>query len=372
MKIIALQCSGVNNLELIKFDKIKPDNQSAVLKVKICGICGTDLHGIEGKRPVKFPFIPGHEIVATVESMGKDANKFIKTIDDSEFKTGDRVTINPRITCGKCYYCKNFPTKQEMCINAITATSIGSKTYPYLFGGWAEYFYVLPGSEIIQLPENLSDEIATLIEPFSVSISCIERYKQNHDWIAGDAFEFNDTVVVYGIGAIGLLMVAGFHLAGASKIIAIDIKNEKLKLSKEFGATDTIDVSSSDEDERLKIIRELTDNVGASLVIEACGIPDVIDEGLKMLRRGGTLFEVGHLLNMGMAKIDPFILCRNELRLEGHYAYPSSQTISYAAKLLEKHELPYEKLIKFYKLQDYKDVIFKDKKNEAIKSAFMM
>ncbi|MBM3705064.1 MAG: zinc-binding dehydrogenase [Actinobacteria bacterium] len=373
MKVKALQCSGINNLELVEFDKPEPQENASVLKIKTCGICGTDLHGIEGKRPVKFPFIPGHEIVATVDSAGKDANKFIRTIGGNDFKPGDRVTINPRIVCGKCYYCTNFPEYQEMCINAITATSQGSGKYPFLFGGWAQYLYVLPGSEIIRLPETLSDELAALIEPFAVAVGCIDRFRKIQDRVSGDAFEIRDTVVVYGIGAIGLFMVAGFFLAGAKKIIAIDTRKEKLELSKEFGATEIIDASSTCQEERLKIIKELTENTGAGVVIESCGVPDVINEGLIALRRGGILFEIGHLLNVGKAGIDPMILCRNELKLLGHYAYPSSQIMLYAACILKRHQLPYEKLLRFIKLEDYSKLFRNLSENlNVIKPAFVM
>jgi len=372
MEILALQCTGVNKLELTKFEKPEPANDSVLLKIKLSGICGTDIHGIEGKRSVKFPFIPGHEIVAFVDSFGKDYNKFIKIINGSEINIGDRVTINPRIVCGKCYYCTNFPMNQEMCINSITATSIGSSTYPYLFGGWAEYIYMLPGSEIIKLPDGLSDKNATLIEPYTCAVGCVDRFRSINKKTAGDAFEINDAVVIYGVGAIGMLMVAGFHLAGAKNIIAIDTINEKLALAKEFGATHTINVSDTGKDERIKIIKELTEGLGAGVVIESCGIPEMINEGISVLKRRGILFEIGHLLDAGEAGINPYILCRNEIQILGHYAYPSSQSMLYAARLLERGGLPYEKLLKFFRLDQFKEVIFDKKTGNAIKPAFLI
>lgn len=372
MQIKALQCSGPNKLELAKFQKPEPENDSVLLKIKTCGICGTDVHGIEGKRTLKYPFIPGHEIVATIDSFGKDAGKFIRYINSSEIKVGDRVTVNPRIVCGKCYYCVNFPMNQGMCINSKTATSIGSGDYPHLFGGWAEYMYLLPGSEIIKLPDDLSDENATLVEPYTCAVGCIDRYKCVRNWKAGDAFEIDDTIVIFGVGAIGMLMVAGFHLAGAKNIVAIDAIKEKLVLAKEFGANYTINVLETSEADRKKIINELTNDLGAGVVVEACGIPDIINEGINMLKRKGILFEIGHLLDAGNASINPYTLCRNEIQLLGHYAYPSSQSMAYAARLLEKSELPYGKLLKFFKMEQYREVIFDKKTDNAIKPAFLM
>ena len=370
MNVLALQCSGVNNLNLVKFSKPNVADDSALLKIKYCGICGTDLHGIEGKRAINFPFIPGHEITATIDSLGKDAGKFIKVYGGEKLNIGDRVTINPRIVCGKCYYCKNFPNNQEMCLNAITATSIGSNHYPHLFGGWAEYIYISPGSEIIKIPENLKDELAVLIEPYSCAVGCVDRYSSTHNWKIGDAFSINDPIAIYGIGAIGLFMVAAFHLAGAKKIIAIDKDMERLALAKEFGASHTINILSTHTNERIEIIRKLTDNLGAGVVVEACGVPITINEGIQALRRGGYFYEIGHLLDAGMAKIDPQYVCRNEIKILGHYAYPSSLTMLQTAKLLDKHELPYEKLVKFFDLDKYADVIFNKKTNNAIKPVF--
>ncbi len=257
-----------------------------------------------------------------------------------------------------------------MCLNAITATSIGSSKYPHLFGGWAEYMYVQPGSEIIKLPESLSDGLAALIEPYSCAVGCVDQYKREHDWMSGDAFSINETVVIYGVGAIGMLMLAGFYLAGAKQIVVIDIDQEKLDLAKEFGASYAINVSSTTSNERISKIKTLTNGLGAGVVIEACGVPETITEGINTLRRGGQFFEIGHLLNAGMTEIDPYYICRNEIKILGHYAYPSSRSMLHAAKLLDEHKLPYEKLVKFFDLNQYRDVIFNKKTDNAVKAVF--
>ncbi len=372
MEVNALECVGVNELRLGKFKKPELESDSLLMKIKICGICGTDIHGIEGKRLINYPFIPGHEIVGVIDSFGKEANKFIRVLGNNSIKVGDRVTINPRIVCGKCYYCQNFPLNQEMCINAMTATSIGSKNFPHLFGGWSEYLYVLPGSEIIKLPDNLSDELATLIEPYACAVACVDNYAKIHDWKVGDSFKVNDTIVVYGVGAIGILMIAGFSLAGAEEIIALDTRDDRLKLAKEFGAKHTINVLSINSKERINSIRQITKDLGAGVVIEACGIPEVIGEGISTLKRGGMLFEIGHLLSTGDAKIDPYIVCRNEIKIIGRYAYPTSQSMLYAARILADGNLPYKKLLRFFRLDQYREIIFDKEYIDIIKPAFKM
>ena len=371
MEVLALECTGVNKIDLIKFKKQEPSNDAILIKIGLCGICGTDIHGIQGKRSVKYPFIPGHEIVGTIEAMGKNASNSIKNINSNDkLKIGDRITINPRIVCGRCYYCQNLPQYQELCINAITATSIGSSKPPHLFGGWAEYMYILPGSEIIKLPEKLSDEIAVLIEPYACAVGCIGRHLGGYEWISSMTSSINETIVIYGVGAIGMLMLAGFYLAGAKQIIAVDANQKKLELAREFGASNTISVLSTTSDERIKKIKEITNGSGAAVVVEACGVPDAIAEGISVLRRRGRLYELGHLLNAGKVELDPNYICRNEIEIMGNYAYPSSQSMVDAAKLLGSHKLPYEKLIKIFNLDQYRDIVFNKKIGSTIKAVF--
>jgi L-iditol 2-dehydrogenase len=321
---------------------------------------------------MKYPFIPGHELVATVVDMGRRANKTIKTFGGAPFKIGDRVSINPRIVCGICYYCQNLPQRPEMCINARTYnSSITSDIPPYLFGGWAEYMYVLPGSEIIKVPDGLSDDKVVLAEPFACALGCIDRYQREHDWITGDAFAIEGTVVVYGAGAIGMLMIAGFHLCGTQKIVAIDVIDKKLELAREFGATDTLNAATTSFSERSDAIKILTSGIGAHIIIEACGIPAVITEGVKMLRRGGKLFVVGHLLKTKSAEIDPQKICRNELEILGNYAYPSSNYFHRAFQILLEDRLPYHKMTLSVPLLEAKKYII-NKMPKAVKMAIEM
>jgi len=320
MKVKALQCYGANQLKLVEFNKPVPDEDSAMLKIELCGICGSDIHGIDGK----------------------------------------------------CYYCKNFPSLQELCLNTITSTGIGSGTYPHLFGGWAEYIYVLPNSELIKLPDSLPSEIAVLTEPFTCAVGCVDRYKREHAWVSGDAFSINDTVVVYGVGAVGILMVAAFYLAGAKQIIAVDVNPDRLLLSLEFGATHILDPSKLEVSQRIKAVMDLTDGLGAGIVIEACGSPDTISEGINMLRRRGKLFELGHAFYAGFAEIDPYIICRNEIEVLGYYAYPSSNSMLSAVELLNDHKLPYEKLTKFFRLNNFMEVIFEKNTGGAVKPVFKL
>ena len=370
MKVKALQAIGINKVELTTFPKPVVEEDSILIKNLYCGVCGTDLHGIQGKRSIRFPIIPGHELVGVVEDIGSKA--LLRTrVFGGDLSIGDLVTINPRILCGKCYYCQNLPGRPEMCMGAKTYNStIRSDEPPHLFGGWAEYIYILPGSEIIKLPTDLDPEIAALAEPFACAIGMLDRYQKKHEYMYGDGFEIDREVVVIGAGAIGMFSISAFHLAGAGRIIAIDLIEEKLSLAKKFGATDVINGSDTTAEERIRRVRELSDGLGASIVVESCGVPSCIGEGIQMLRRGGIFFELGHLVKTPPAEIDPLKVCRDELEILGNYAYPSSQYLAYAAKLLKEYRLPYKKLLKSFVLEEFQDVLFSDKTKNIVKTVF--
>jgi L-iditol 2-dehydrogenase len=372
MEVKALQAVGINKLELTTFPRPEVQEQAVLIKILHCGVCGTDLHGIQGKRSIKFPIIPGHELVGVVGEIGSRALEVIK-VYGGDLNAGDLVTINPRIICGKCYYCQNLPQRPEMCVGARTYNStIRSDEPPHLFGGWAEYIYMLPGSEIIKLPPDIDHETASLAEPFACAVGMLDRYQKTHTYVCGDGFAVDREVVVFGVGAIGMCAAAAFHLAGARRIVAIDPIEKKLALARNFGATDVINSGVTTAEERIRRVKELSGGLGASIVVESCGVPSCIGEGIRMLRRGGTFFEMGHLVKTAPAEIDPLKVCRDELEIFGNYAYPSSQCLAYAAKLLKENKLPYKKLLKSFFLEDFPGVIFGDKARGVVKAVFSM
>jgi len=370
----ALQAVDVNKVELTRFPYPHVADDAILLKVLYCGVCGTDLHGIGGKRGVKFPIIPGHELVAEVAAIGPRALERTKVFGgDGVLNVGDMVTINPRIVCGKCYYCRTLPQRPEMCIGARTYnSSIRSNEPPFLFGGWAEHMYILPNSEIVKLPDGIDLETASLIEPLACSVGLLDRYRQRHDWIVGDGFDVDRNVVVFGAGAIGLLAAACFSLVGAKRVICIDVVPCKLGLARKFGAEITLNARDTSAEDRIEAVKQASEGIGADIVVEACGVPETLGEALRMLRRGGQLFEMGHLLKAGPAQVDPNLICRNELEIIGNYAYPSSSCLAYAATILMEAKLPYRELIELYPLGNYEEVLFGKTNASIVKPVFAM
>ena len=129
----AIECTGVRTLRLADYPRQEMTDDSILLAVRRAGVCGTDLEGIKGHRTLRFPVIPGHEVAAVVEHIGANALSRSRVLGASTLKVGDRVTINPRIVCGQCHYCRNLPGHQEMCLKASTyGSSLGSAEKPHL------------------------------------------------------------------------------------------------------------------------------------------------------------------------------------------------------------------------------------------------
>lgn len=372
MQVKALEATGANRLVLREFPRPAVADDALLMKVIRCGICGTDLGNIAGKRDLPFPIIPGHEIVGIIDEIGPKTLRRMN-IFGGEVTVGDLVAVNPRIECGTCYYCRNFPEHPAMCTGGRSYnSSISSADPPHLFGGWAEYMYILPNSSIAKLPGGIDLDVAALTEPLACAITVLEKYRRLCDHASGDAFGAGDAVVVYGVGSIGMLVVAAFHLAGAGRIIAVDTDPERLQLARMFGATDLINVGSTSQEDRIATVAELTRGLGAGVAIEACGVPEVIGEAVMLLRRGGILYEMGHASRTRPATIDPLAVCRNEITIAGSYAYASTQCFVDAGKLLHDAALPYEKLVSTFPLDEYENVLFGNPDNKGIKDVFRM
>ena len=372
MRVKALEAVGPNQLVLREFPKPVVADDALLLKVICCGVCGTDLANISGRRSISFPVIPGHEVVGVVEEVGARALARMKVFGGN-VEVGDLIAVNPRIECGRCTYCQHLPDHPTMCTGGRSYNSTITSADPsHLFGGWAEYMYILPNSSIAKLPSGIDPEVAALTEPFACAVTVLDRYERERIPARGHALGKNDAAVVYGVGAIGMLMVAGFHLAGAERIVVVDADEDRLQLATRFGATDVIDARTTSPEERVAFVRERTQGLGAGVAVEACGVPEVLGEAVRLLHRGGILYEMGHAAATGPAEIDAHAVCRNEITITGSYAYASTECFVRAGKILHEGALPYEDLVRSWPLEDYREVLFGDKQRKAVKEVFRM
>jgi threonine dehydrogenase-like Zn-dependent dehydrogenase len=240
-----------------------------LVAVKACGICGSDVHGMDGstgrRRP---PIIMGHEAAGVISSIGSDV---------TGWAVGDRVTFDSTIYCGHCEFCRRGLI--NLCDNRRV---LGVSCEDYRQNGAFAEFVAVPQHVLYRLPDGLAFEHAALVEPFAIALHAVRRAPPI----------LNDTVVVVGAGMIGLALVQALCQAGCGRLIAVDIADEKLALAVKCGATTTI--NSATEDAHATILR-LTRGLGADLAFEAVGVTATVDLTLRCLRKGGAATLVGNV-----------------------------------------------------------------------------
>ena len=310
--------------ELREFPLPEPAPGCLLVKMQVSGICGTDKHTYQGftgqyggdgvPRQVPFPIIQGHENVGTIEAIGGDGQ--LRDFEGVPLKVGERVIVGPNVSCGNCYYCNHdFP--YYCCEKTVDyGNNISAKDPPHLFGGWSQYLYVVPGSFVFCVPEELPSEIAVLAEIMAVTVG-LDRAKQMSAF-PSESFRFDDTVVVLGVGPLGMCFVMKARMLGAGAIIVIDLSDFRLDFARRLGADHVINASLTTESARLEIVRKLTQGRGADVVVECAGVPQAVREGLELLRLGGLLVEAGNFSDMGEISISPHRhLCAKNVRVLG-------------------------------------------------------
>ena len=310
--------------EIREYPLPDPAPGCVLVKMEVSGICGTDKHTYQGyvgqyggagaPRPVPFPIIQGHENVGTIAAIGGDG--LYTDFEGVALKIGDRVIVGPNVSCGECYYCNHdFP--YYCCEKTVDyGNNISSKNPPHLFGGWSQYLYVIPGSFLVKVPDDLPSEIAVLTEIMAVTVG-LDRAKQISAF-PNESFRFDDSVAVLGAGPLGMCFVMKARMLGAGTIIAVDLSDYRLNFAKKLGADHVINASRASDAERLTMVRDLTHGRGADVVAECAGVPQAVRESLEMLRVGGLLIEAGNFSDMGEISISPHRhLCAKNVRILG-------------------------------------------------------
>lgn len=311
-----------------------PEPGTLLMKVEMCGVCGSDVHYWRGHKAtfqVPFPGVFGHEIAGEILALGEGVTE---DIAGHPVRVGDRIVPVPLITCGNCFFCTvaNEPVK---CLNAKAYGHLGDGS-PFFTGGYAEYLYVyLPNSLFVRT--GLSPERSVLLEPVSIGINCVEKIGVN----------VGETAVVQGSGPIGLVTLACVKAAGASKIIMVGGERDRLELATEFGADMTININeTTDPKDRVETIkRETLGGHGADVVFECAGVPQAAPEGIDYLRYGGRYCEAGHFSDAGTVMINPSThICAKRATIVGAWSSTPDQFIK-ALAVLREERFPFEKLI---------------------------
>lgn len=265
----ALLLTEYKHLEVTDVPEPQVGDDDVLVRVRACGICGSDVHGYDGSSGRRIPpLVMGHEASGVVAKTGKNVTRF---------KEGDRVTFDSTVYCGKCWYCTRGQV--NLCDNRNV---LGVSTGEYRrHGAFAEYVAV-PQHIVYSLPDSFPFEHAALIESVSIAMHAVRR----------TPITVNDTAVVVGTGMIGLLVVQALKAAGCGKVIAVDIDDFKLEQALKLGATEGLNSKKVDVAAE---VAARTDGRGADLAMEVVGATASIQTAIAAVRKGGSITLVGNL-----------------------------------------------------------------------------
>ncbi len=296
------------SFRIVNRDLRRLSEDEALIRVDACGICGTDLHIVDGRSRSTPPVVLGHEYAGIVEDAGKA----------SSVQIGSRVAVDPNISCGTCYYCRRGLV--HLC-SRLRALGVD------IDGGMAEYS-IVPAGQLHQLPRELSQDEGALIEPVSCIVHGLDRAN----------IRPGDSVVILGGGAAGLIMLQLVIRAGAAVTMVIEPRPQKRNLARRLGANFVVDPTTEDV---VAWVRGQT-LVGADVVIECVGRPETMRLSLNLARRGGTVEFFGVCPIGEKIEIEPNAIYANELTIVGSYVNPHTFTRAAAllkAKAVKAHEL---------------------------------
>jgi threonine dehydrogenase-like Zn-dependent dehydrogenase len=283
---------------------------AVLIRVSLANVCGSDLHFWRGDAPLKLPpdgWVFGHEMMGRVARLGAR----VKT--DSlgrPLAEGDRVAYTYFVPCGRCPAC--LIKEPAACFFKI-GRPLGPSEFPHFHGAFAEYYYLKPGGALFKVPDELPDE---MVSPVNCALS------QVIFGLHKAGLRFGDTLVIQGAGGLGVQAAAVAKDMGASTVIAIDRIPGRLELARAFGADHTINLDDvPDRRERVNIVRARTGGAGADIVCDFVGFPEIIPEGIEMLRQGGTYLEIGTISRGAKVELEPAALVWGAKRIVGVIMY---------------------------------------------------
>lgn len=276
-------------LKIQEVPKPEPGKGEVLVKIRACGICGSDVHGylgLTGRRTP--PMIMGHEFCGEVAALGKDAKVL---------KAGDRIAVYPVDYCGECKMCRQGDV--HLCLNKRAFGVLD------VDGAFAQYISV-PEKCCFPIADEIPDTTASLMEPLAVAYRGVSHY---------GSFE-GKTVLLVGTGTIGLLAMACVKMKKAAKIIVSDLSDSRLEVAKKMGADVVINPGSENFDER---IMAETNGEGVDVSIEAVGIEATVRQALGALKLSGEAIWIGN--NSKAITINMQQVVTRELKVQGSFLY---------------------------------------------------
>jgi 2-desacetyl-2-hydroxyethyl bacteriochlorophyllide A dehydrogenase len=278
VKAAVISSPGVVGIETV--DDPAPGTGEVVVQVAACGLCGTDLHILQGEFAPTLPIVPGHEFAGEIVAVGSEV---------TGLAVGDQVAVDPSLYCHECHYCRIG--RNNLCErwNAIGVTAPG---------GAAE-FAAAPAANCVKLPEHVSTRDAALIEPLSCAV-------RGYDVLRA---QMAAHVLIYGSGTMGLMMLELAKRTGAASVDMVDVNAERLATARSLGCSAT--ATGAEQIERPR---------GWDVVIDATGNAAAIQDGLERVGKGGTFLQFGVADYATRATIDPYRIYNQEITITGSMA----------------------------------------------------
>lgn len=310
--------------------RIGPDE--AILRMELCGICGSDIEQYDGAFDAmgwtRGPTIPGHEPLGVIDEIGERAARRWGVVP------GDRVAVEPLIPCGECEFCRDGDrTKCNGWGRVYSYGLLGTDIEPALLGGYAEHLYLHPNTMLHKIPASIPPDLAVLYNPLAAGIR----------WACSTpSLRFGDTVVILGAGQRGLACVIAARAAGASLIVVTDLARaqNKLELAIDLGADHAL---AADEDDVVARVEALTSGRLADVVVDVTPVAtQPVLDAIDIVRSGGTIVLSG-LKGGPRAPIDTDLLVRRSITMTGVFTVDSA-SYGHAVKLLTRGGVPFERL----------------------------
>ena len=319
---------GVNQpLDIREYPLTAPQKGMALLELAASGVCGTDIHILKGKIPVRTPMAIGHEFVGRVMEMDEaDCN-------ETGIFRGDYAVVDIACPCGHCPLCEDGDDAN--CVHMGVTNGGDPDTAPHFHGGYGEFTYA-PVHNLIRVPEGLDPKMVSVYACAGpTSLHAFSLAEQ-----AGCGVERARVAVVQGLGPVGTFAIMYLKTLGIEHIVAVTGRDQQAKkeMALKLGATEVHSIQAEGEAAVLSRIREIS-GIGADLVFEGSGNPAAIPQGLAMLRNRGTYLIPGQYSNSGTVAISPQLITFNALRILGSSQYSVKDVKAYLAFLQAHPEL---------------------------------
>ncbi|MDD5765445.1 MAG: zinc-dependent alcohol dehydrogenase family protein [Candidatus Marinimicrobia bacterium] len=304
-----------------------------LLKIAVCGVCGTDIKIVAGQSYVTPPVVLGHEYCGYVIETGTQV---------TSLEPGDFVAIDPNISCGQCQYCRRGQV--NLCEN-LQALGVD------IDGGFAEYC-IAPAKQCFRLPENTDPVQAALLEPLSCAIYGFQKA----------AIKPGDSVLIFGGGLIGILMLKLARLSPARQIIVVEPDAQRRKICLKLGADLAFSADEKSESEIFKITQG-----GAEVVIECAGVLPAVEQALRLVKNGGRVVIFGVSPSEQKLPVAPYEIYRRDISITGSFLNPF--TFKTAVDLFSAGRIDFDDIeINSFRLSGIMDAFENQRQHKSLKT----